>query len=58
MGPVFNNVGEKSAAKSFCPVSFLSVFSKIFGKLVNNKIVYHLKKCGPFSDFQYSFSLS
>ena len=29
--------------------------SKVFEKLVNNRIVDHLEKCGPFSDFQYSF---
>ena len=27
-------------------------------KLVNNKIVGHLEKCGLFSDFQYGFSSS
>ena len=43
-------------AKNFHPVSFLSVVSKIFEKLVNNRLVDHLEKCGPFSNFQYSFS--
>ena len=32
--------------------------SKVFEKLVNNRIVDHLKKCGLFSDFQYSFRSS
>ena len=27
---------------------------KVFEKLVNNRIVYHLEKFGHFSDFQYS----
>ena len=27
--------------------------SKVFEKLVNNRIVDHLEKCGLFSDFQY-----
>ena len=40
------------------PVSLLSVVSKIFGKLINNRIVNHLEKCGLFSDFQYGFRLS
>ena len=44
--PVFNNGGEKSAAKCYPPVSLLSVVSKVFEKLVNNRIVDHLKKCG------------
>ena len=51
--PVFNNVGERFIAKNYRPVSFLFVVSKIFEKLVNNRLVDHLEKCGLFSDFQY-----
>ena len=58
MVPVFNNVAERSTGKSYCPVSLLSVFSKVFEKLVNNRIVDHLEKCGLFSDFQYGFRSS
>ena len=32
--------------------------SKVFGKLINNRIVDHLGKCGLFSDFQYGFRSS
>ena len=39
---VFTNVGERSTAKSYHPVSLLSVVSKVFEKLVNNKIVDYL----------------
>ena len=39
-------------------VSLLSVVSKVFEKLVNNRIVDHLEKCGLFSDFQYGFRSS
>ena len=46
--PVFKNVREKSTAKNYHPVSLLSVFSKVFEKLVNNRIVDHLEKCGLF----------
>ena len=53
--PVFKNIGERSTAKNYCPVSLLSVVSKVFEKLVNNRIVDHLDKCGLFSDFQYGF---
>ena len=53
--PVFKNVGERSTAKNYHPVSLLSVVSKVFKKLVNNRIVDHLEKCGLFSDFQYGF---
>ena len=56
--PVFKNVGERSTAKNYRPVSCLSVVSKVFEKLVNNRIVDHLEKCGLFSDFQYGFRSS
>ena len=49
--PVFKNVGERSTAKNYHPVSLLSVVSKVFEKFVNNRIVDHLEKCGLFSDF-------
>ena len=42
--PVFKKVRKKSTAKNYCPVSLLSVVSKVFEKLVNNKIVDHLEK--------------
>ena len=53
--PVFKNVGERSTAKNYRPVSLLSVVSKIFEKLVNNRIADHLEKCFLFSDFQCGF---
>ena len=52
MVPVFKNVGERSTAKNYCPVSLLSVVSKVFEN------VDHLEKCGLFSDFQYGFRSS
>ena len=55
---VFKNVGERSTAKNYHPVSLLSVVSKVFEKLVNNRIVDHVEKCGLFSDFQYGFRSS
>ena len=56
--PVFKNVGERFTVKNYRPVSLLSVVSKVFQKLVNNRIVDHLEKCGLFSDFQYGFRSS
>ena len=56
--PVFENVVERSTAKSYHPVNLLSEFSKVFEKLVNNRIVGHLEKCGLFSYFQYVFRSS
>ena len=45
---VFKNVGERSTAKNYHPVSLPSVVSKVIEKLVNNRIVDHLEKCGHF----------
>ena len=48
--PLFRNVGERSTTKNYHHVSLISLVSKIFEKLVNNRIVDHLEKCGDFSD--------
>ena len=55
MVPVFKNIGKRSTAKNYHLVSPLSVVSKIFEKLVNNKLVDHLEKFCLFSDFQSVF---
>ena len=49
--PVVKNVGERSTAKNYCPVSLLSLVSKVFEE-------DHLEKYGLFSDFQYGFRSS
>ena len=41
---VFKNVGERSATKNYHSVSLLSVVSKVFEKLVNDRITDHLGK--------------
>ena len=56
--PVFKDVDERSTAKNYHPVSLLSVVNKVFEKLVNNRIVDHLEKCGLLSDFQYGLRSS
>ena len=47
MVPVFGeksmNVGEKSMTKNYHIVRFLSVVSKVFEKLVNNRLVINSK---------------
>ena len=58
MVPVFEKVGERSTARNYYPVSLLSVVNKVFEKLVKNRIVDHLEKCGLFFDFQYGFRSS
>ena len=56
--PVFKNVGERSTAKNYRPVSLLSVVSKVFEKLINNRIVDNLEKYALFPDFQCGFRSS
>ena len=53
--PVFKNIGERSTAKNYRPVSLLSVVSKVFEKFVNNRILDHLEKCGLFFSFPVWF---
>ena len=48
MVPIFKSVRERSKTKNYCPVNLLSVVSRIFEKLVNNRLIDHLKKCGEF----------
>ena len=55
---VFKDVGKRSTAKNYHPVSSLSEVSKVFEKLVNNRIVDHLEKCGLNSDFLHRFRSS
>ena len=38
MVPVFKNVEKRSTSKSYRPISFLSVVSKVFEKDLNNRI--------------------
>ena len=45
--------GERSTTKNYRPVSLLSVVSKVFQKLINNRLVNHLEKCSVFFDFQH-----
>ena len=48
-------VGESCTTKNYHTVSLLTVVSKVFEKLVNNKLVDHLEKCFLFPDSQYDF---
>ena len=53
----FMNVEERSTG-NYHPVSLLSVVSKVFEKLVNNRNDDQLEKCSLFSDFRYGFRSS
>ena len=55
---VFKNVGKRSTAKNYRPVSFISVVSKVFEKLVNNRLVDYQEKYGLIFGFQYWFRSS
>ena len=57
MFPIFKNVGKRSTTKNYHPVSLLSV-SKVFEKVVNNRLVNPLEKCGLFYDLHYGFRSS
>ena len=57
MVPVFKNIGKRSTAKNYRPVSLLSVVSKVFEKLVNNRIVDYLEISGLFLIFSMVLGL-
>ena len=50
---VFKDIVGNSMAKIYHLLSLLSVISKIFEKLANNKLADHLKKCKLFCYFKY-----
>ena len=56
--PVFKSAEERYRATNCHSVSLLPVVSQGFEKLVNNRIVDHLEKCGLFAGFQYGFMSS
>ena len=49
--PVLRMLGKGLKLKTTALSVFFSVVSKVFEKLVNNRIVDHLEKFGLFSDF-------
>ena len=51
-------LGKGLLLKTTTLLVLLSVVSKVFDKVVNNRTVDHLKKCCLFSDFQYGLSSS
>ena len=58
MVPAFKKVGERPIAKNYSTVSLLSVVSKVFEKLVNNRTIDHLDNVFFFSNLQYGFRCS
>ena len=56
--PVFKNAGEKSNPSQYRPISLLSVISKLFESVINNRILDHLAINNLLSDVQYGFRSS
>ena len=56
--PVFKKVWGKCTTKIYNLVSLLSEVSKVFEKLVNNRLADHLEKCDLYSNSQYGFRSS
>ena len=54
---VFKNIGERSTAINYRPVSLLYVVSKVFEKIKNNRIVDQLEKCALFLIFSMVLGL-
>ena len=47
--PVFKNIGERYTAKNYRSISLVSLVSKVFEKLLDNRIVDHVRERWPFS---------
>ena len=58
MAHVFKNLWERHMAKNYLPVSLIFLISKVFKKLVNNRLVDQTGEIGPFSDFNDGFMFS
>ena len=54
-GPFIEECLGESKVKNYHPVSHLSEDGKIFEKLVDNRLVDLLEKCGLISDSQHGF---
>ena len=50
----FKNVGERSTTKNQRPINHLSMDTKTFAKLVNNRNVVHFETFKLFSDNGYT----
>ena len=55
MVPAFKNFRQRCTAKIYRSAGLLPVVSKVFEKVINDRLVNHLKKYGFFLDFQYGF---
>ena len=56
--PVYKNAGDKSAPSQYRPISLLSIISKLFECVINERVLDHLVKNNLLSDVQYGFRSS
>ena len=53
--PVFKNAGLRSSPSQYRPISLLSVVSKLFEAVINQRLIKHLSDNELLSDVQYGF---
>ena len=53
--PAFKNCGDRTDPTKYRPISLLPIISKVFERVINNKIIGYLESSGLLSDKQYGF---
>ena len=56
--PIYKNSGSLTDMTNYRPISMLSIFSKIFEKLIHSRIIEHLNRHKLLNSAQYGFSPS
>jgi hypothetical protein len=54
INPIYKG-GDKSSPSNYRPISLLPVFSKIFEKVINQRLVTHLNTQAILNEHQYGF---
>ena len=55
MSPAFKNCGDRTDPTKYRPISLLPIISKVFERVINNKIIGYLESSRLLSDKQYGF---
>ena len=53
--PIYKQSGSKSDVSNYRPISLLDAFSKIYEKLMHNRVVKFMESNGSLHDMQYGF---